>query len=417
MRILFLTNLYPPHDIGGYEQSCQEVAIRLEERGHDVRILTSRYGVKSEIDGVENVHTRRSLYLENDLDYYRPLDFFLRRSAREHTNLQELKQTLEEFRPAVVMVWGMWQLSHYLPYWAEHWMPNRVAYYIGSYWPVDADPHSTYWHLPARQFATELLKKPLRSVAFNRLRREGYPPRLQFEHALCCSKYVRDILVKAGKLPSSSGVLYGGIDPNPFMVPPINGNELKKRPLRLLYFGRLIHDKGVHTAIQAIGLLKQHKLADQIELTILGSGHPEYVAQLRNMVADLDLADRVHFIDKVSRSEVPDWLRRFDVFLFTSIWPEPFGRTIVEAMAAGLIVIGSDVGGSQEIFQEGYDSKLLFQPEDYEALADRITQLINDAERRNRLAQLGRQLVLQRFTLRHMVDQIESHLFEIASQD
>ena len=189
--------------------------------------------------------------------------------------------------------------------------------------------------------------------------------------------------------------------------------EPEKRSLRLLYFGRLIHDKGVHTAVEAMGSLRQSGVLDRVELTILGRGHPEYETYLRRLVADLGITSRVHFIDKVSREEIPKWLGQFDVFLFTSIWPEPFGRTIVEAMAAGLVVVGSNVGGSREIFQEGYDSELLFAPGDHHALAHRITKLIGDPDRRQRLAELGRQLVLQRFTLTHMVNRIESYLLEL----
>ena len=46
MRLLFLSNLYPPYDLGGFEQWCQEVALRLRLRGHAVQVLTSRYGLE-----------------------------------------------------------------------------------------------------------------------------------------------------------------------------------------------------------------------------------------------------------------------------------------------------------------------------------------------------------------------------------
>ena len=53
MRILFLSNFYPPHAIGGYEQWCQEVADRLQARGHVVTVLTSRYGLQPERQAIE----------------------------------------------------------------------------------------------------------------------------------------------------------------------------------------------------------------------------------------------------------------------------------------------------------------------------------------------------------------------------
>lgn len=409
MRILFLSNLYPPYELGGYGQWCQEVTERLRERGHDVRVLTSRYGVGSAIpDDSEGV--TRSLYLEADINYYRPLDFFLKRPTQEYINTYQLRKAIDQFQPDLIMVWGMWNLSLNLPYWAEQWMPGRVVYFISSYWPMDVNPHSQYWQLPARRLVTELIKRPLRALARSQLRK--YPPQLRFEHAVCCSQYVRDTLVQAGKLPPSAGVLYGGSNPEPFLRNIVVSDKAQEGPLRLLYFGRLIHDKGVHTAIEAIGLLKQRGLADHVELTILGSGSPEYENDLQSLVVESDIGDRVHFADRVPRDEIPHWLGRFDVYLFTSIWPEPMARSVMEAMAAGLLVIGSEVGGQVEMLANEQNA-LTFKAEDAASLANHIVHVLDDPSLRLRLARSGQQMVLERFTLQRMVDDIEAYLSQV----
>ncbi len=67
------------------------------------------------------------------------------------------------------------------------------------------------------------------------------------------------------------------------------------------------------------------------------------------MVASLGLSKQVEFVRQVPRTEIPQWLGGFDLFLFTSIWPEPMARSVMEAMAAGLLVIGSAVGGQMEM--------------------------------------------------------------------
>lgn len=409
MRILFLTNMYPPHDIGGYEQVCQEVAQGLKARGHTIKILTSRYGTRSS-NGEGDVI--RSLHLQADLNYYRPADFFLRRLSQERFNRDALRATVDEFAPDVVVVWGMYLLSHSLPYWLEQWMPNRVVYYICSYWPTDEDPHRFYWKLASRRKVVEQIKRPLRSLVLSQLDKEKYPPRLQFARAICCSEYVRDRLVAAGKIPASSEVLYNGIDPSPFEGDGIHKSPSNDAPLRMLYFGRLIEDKGVHIAIQALGILNQQGLAAKTELTILGSGHPDYEARLHSMVSDLGVRNQVRFAGKVSRNEVPAELNKYDVFLFTSIWPEPFGRTIVEAMFAGLTVIGSDVGGSREIFSQ-YDADLLYPAGDASALAARIALLLYGFKDKQKLAQRGRLLALERFTLSTMLTGFENYLLHL----
>lgn len=406
--------MYPPYDIGGYEQICQEVSGSLKDRGHIVKILTSRYGVVSPPNGKDDVI--RSLYLQADLNYYRPLDFFLNRSSREKFNRFQLQSVVESFSPEVIVVWGMYLLSWNLPYWLEQWAPERVVYYMASYWPTDDDPHHIYWRLKAKRWITEQIKRPLRSLALSKLQTEQYPPSLKFNRTLCCSEYVKIRLATDGAISSDSEVLYIGINPEPFLSSASLSQPSGTGPLRMLYFGRLIEDKGVHTAIQALGILKKQGFSEQVELTVLGSGHPEYEARLHSMVFESGLGEQVKFADKISRDAVPAVLNQFDVFLFTSIWPEPFGRTIIEAMLAGLIVIGSDVGGSREIFTE-YDSDLLYPAGDADGLASRIALLLSGSKDKGELIRRGKSLALERFSLDSMVMGLEEYLLNVVASN
>ena len=410
MRLLFLTNLYPPHEIGGYEQWCQEVAVRLRAKGHSVSILTSRLRRVDLPDSEPDVI--RTLHLQADLYQYRPIDFFLKRAGQERFNKRELRRVIDEINPELLVVWGMWNLSLNLPYWAEQWMPGRVAYFVSSYWPDDIDIHAEYWRLPGNRALTELCKKPARALAFAQLRREGYPPALAFEHAVCCSHYVRNTLVQAGKLPVQAAVLYGGIDTEPFIRHVEARERFQDNTLNLLFFGTLIPSKGVHVALEALGLLKQRGISEQVSLTILGSGHPDYEARLHTMVDTLGLQGNVHFVKRIPRDEIPLWLSRCDVFLFTSSWAEPMARTVMEAMAAGLLVIGSEVGGQVEMLVNG-ENALTFEAGDAVGLANQIAYVLDEPELRLRLVDAGRNQVLERFTLERMVDNMETWLGSI----
>jgi glycosyltransferase involved in cell wall biosynthesis len=208
--------------------------------------------------------------------------------------------------------------------------------------------------------------------------------------------------------------LYGGIDPEPFLAEP-DGAHFEAGKVRLLYFGRLLPQKGVHTAIEALGLLHQWGEAEGVSLTLLGDGHPQYEAQLRALAAEQQVADRVIFAGRVGRNEIPIWLPNFDIFLFTSTWPEPFGRTIVEAMAAGLVVIGSTVGGSSEIF-EHYAPDLLFQPEDAETLAAHIGRVRHNQQLQREMVRRGRQVVCDYFTHERMAENFERWLLQLYHQ-
>ena len=414
MRILCVSNQYPPYEMGGYEQLCREVTDDLRSRGHAVHVLTSRYGVKSD-DEIRSGDVTRSLHLTTDLNYYKPLDFFVSFSSRERRNLAELRHSIADFRPDVIMFWGMFALSHNLPYWAEQWMPGRVTYYMASYWPKDEDPHASYWKSPANHRVMEWIKRPLRAAALVKLRRARYPPRLQFEHVVCCSEYVRDALEHAGKLPAHARVLYCGVDPTPYQAVKRTTDVASNHVVRLLYFGRLVPEKGVHTAIEAVGVLKGRGLANRLELTILGDGHPDYKALLHRRVTELGIEEHVHFSGKVARDDIPEQLSGFDVYLFTSTWPEPFARTIIEAMMAGLVVIGSDVGGSRELFQH-YDREMLFRPEDAQGLAERITRVMSDPELVRRLSESGRRLACERFSILQLTTGIEAFLADVCGR-
>ncbi len=405
MRILFLSNFYPPHDLGGLEQLCYEVAVGLQRRGHHICVLTSRFGVDGKKDDGNVI---RSLYLQTDIHFYRPVDFLVRRSGQERSNFAELHRAMESFNPEFIVTWGMWNMSPNLPYWAEQALPGRVAYYLASYWPSDPDVHENYWSAPARRGITEQIKRPLRRLALAQLRREGYPPKLQFRHAMCCSQYVRDTLVNSGHLPENTGVIYNGIDPEPFLQPSAS-RGLEKKPVRLLYFGGLLPHKGVRTAVEAMGILEQRGYLDGVDLTLIGSGHPEYEDELKKLVHSLNLENKVHFVGRISRDEIPQWLGRFDIDLFTSIWPEPLARTVMEAMAAGLLVLGTRVGGQAEMLVDGQNA-LCFQPEDAAGLADQIIHVLSNPSDRFKLAQAGQQMVLEKFTLRRMVDNFEGWL-------
>lgn len=409
MRLLFLSNFYPPQAIGGYEQWCHEVALALQERGHQVSVLTSRYGLEHERAAADSPSVRRKLHLMSGLDYYEPLRFFTHWRAEEAYNRRALLAAIDIAQPDLVLVWGMWNLSLNLPYWAEQRLPGRVAYYLSSYWPIDQDAHRAFWDLPANSRMGHLLKQPLRSWARRLLAAAEYPPKLQFCHAVCCSQYVRDTLVAAAAVPAQAAVLHGGTDPKPFVAmarqrkPDMNGR------LRFLYFGRLVHDKGVHTILEALAILQSQIDLSKLRLTVLGSGHPDYEAYLHQLVREYQLAGSVDFVSQVERKEVPAWLGRHDVYLFTSIWAEPMARSVMEALAADMLVIGSEVGGQTEMLRDEVNS-LTFPPADPHGLASRMAEALAQPEQRAILAAAGQAMVLRDFTLDRMVTNIETWL-------
>jgi glycogen synthase len=409
MRILFLSNFFPPARPGGYTQWCHEVAERMAKHGHTIGVLTSNHEKTKATVEEENIH--RLLHLEGDLAYYRPLDFFTRWQTQHRENLVFLERTVQEFAPDLIFVWGMWALSQALPARAEQLLPGRVVYYLSDYWPSATDMHTAYWRSPTRRGLMQMPKHVLSKVAMSMLDKERQPP-LRLEQVICVSARVRDLLVAAGLPIQHAHVIHGGTDIERFLN--VRKRDYAPGQLKLLYAGQLVQHKGVHTALEAMARLVNERKLKQITLTLVGSGHPDYEASLHGLVQREHLHDFVKFHKPVSKDEMPSILQQSDVLIFPSIYEEPLARMTQEAMASGLVVIGTTTGGTKEILKEG-ETGLTFAPGDADGLADQVSRLISNPDLYSRLAEAGRRTVLENFTLDKMVKSIELYLQEVIS--
>ncbi|HSL29850.1 MAG TPA: glycosyltransferase family 4 protein [Anaerolineales bacterium] len=404
MRILFLSNFFPPARPGGYTQWCHEVAVHLAERGHTIGVLTSRYERAKAPASEQNIY--RLLHLEGDLDYYQPLHFFTRWQPQHRENLVFLEQTVRHFDPDLIFVWGMWALSKALPALAEQLLPGRVVYYLSDYWLSAMDMHTTYWQTPVQHWFMKPAKSVLSKVATSMLAKEAQPD-LQLEQVICVSGRVRDLLVEAGFPIQHAHIVHGGTDVERFLG--ARKPDYRSGQLKLLYAGQLAHHKGVHTAIEAMARLVHKGKMNRISLTLIGAGHPDYEAFLRHLAERENLLDFVTFHKPVPKDKMPSILQQFDVLIFPSIYEEPLARMTQEAMASGLVVVGTTTGGTKEILKDG-ETGLAFAPEDVDGLVKQVTRLSLDPDLRCRLASAGRQSVFENFTLDKMVKEIEVYL-------
>jgi glycosyltransferase involved in cell wall biosynthesis len=398
MRFLFLTNFYPPIDFGGWEQWCQEVADAFIARGHQVEILTSRY--QRERVTTSEPHVRRLLHLETDMYHYRPQDFLLL-PLHDRENRQHLERAIADMQPDAVVVWGMWLLNSELAAWAEELCPGRVAYYLCGFWPIPQegrDPHTEYWSQRPQPFRGVAL------AALKRQRRAG--PQLQ--HVACVSQFVLDRYRRYEMVDSDATVIYGGIDIDKFHrdLNATDGGAATASPLRLLFTGLISPQKGADTAVQAVLKLSARHSPDQIHLTLVGGGHPDFVANLQQFIGDHGLEPYVTFHGKVAKEQMPAILRAYDVLLFTSAWEEPLARVMMEGMAAGLALISTTTGGSGEAVKDNMNG-LAFEVGNADDLAHQIERLLTEPELLQRLARAGQQTAITRFNLTRMVDELE----------
>jgi glycogen(starch) synthase len=414
MRILFLSNFYPPFTRGGYEQWCQEVASELSKRGHDVRVLTSRSPDGNNLWIGDEIPIHRLLHLEVEGGLIQTTIRLLKDRKRfEQENLDSTQRLIKDFQPDVAFVWGMWNVPRSVPAMVEQLLRGRVAYYICDYWLSLRSSYIQRWQEPSNRMLTRVPKQLLGRHFLHQLEKENRP-RLELEHPICVSRAVQKLLVESGVPIHHAQVIHGGTQVDDFSaVASRNKKRENNIPLRLLYAGRLSAEKGVHTAIHALGLIVNRYDSD-ITLDIVGEGDPSYFDALKSNVQRNNLNRNIRFFGSVDRSEIPAVLTRYDSLIFPSEWEEPFARIVLEAMASGLVVIGTTTGGTTEILIEG-ETGLTFPPGDVHALASQIERLYSNAEFGSLLAETGQQLVWDKFTFTRMVDQLESALKSICA--
>jgi glycogen synthase len=414
MRLLFLSNYYPPFAIGGYEQWCHEVAVELISRGHDVRVLSSRASGNGRSSSVEGVQVHRSLRLEVEGGVVEAsVQLLRRRILGERANMEQVRQLIDDFRPDAGLIWGMWNVPHSVPALVEQLLPGRVAYYFCDYWPSLANAYLQHWQAPAARWVTRWPKSIMASL-FGATQAAQDRPSLRFEHPICVSQAVRSLLVQSGVPVKHARIVHGGIHVDSAN----NGSAHKRRAdgsrgLSLLYLGRLVPEKGVHTAISALGSLPAES-RDLVTLDIIGRGDARYERHLRALARELGPQQPVRFRGSVPPDQVSRIMPEYDALVFPSEWEEPFARTVLEGMAAGLTVIGTTTGGTGEVLVEG-ETGLTFPAGDAGALATQIHRLIREPELGRELARTATGRVEQQFTVGRMVDEMEDALRRVAN--
>jgi glycosyltransferase involved in cell wall biosynthesis len=217
---------------------------------------------------------------------------------------------------------------------------------------------------------------------------------LHTAHIISANPDVEDVIRRKGYRGTSSALYVYGVDPNIYAPQPRAPRA--DGQIVIGYFGRLIFDKGLGVLIQAMT-----HLPEGYRLRLIGSG-PDH-DRLQKLADDQGVTDRVEFLPAVRTGEVPKAMAEFDIFVLPSLtrpnWKEQFGRVLIEAMACGVPVIGSDSG---EIPRVVADAGLITPEGDATALAAAIRRLGDDTDLRARYARLGREHVLAHHTLEHV---------------
>lgn len=171
------------------------------------------------------------------------------------------------------------------------------------------------------------------------------------DKVIAISSAVRSSLIDCfGLKENKICVVHNGVDLSRFKS---NYNCEMHNPIRLLYVGRLVKEKGVQNILFALSKLSEK--IDNWSFDVVGEG--EYRNNLEEYTKKLGLTRRVQFLG--TRDDIPEILEKHDIFVHMPAYEEGFGITIIEAMAAGLVCVCAGRGGIPEIIENNISGILV----------------------------------------------------------
>jgi len=171
----------------------------------------------------------------------------------------------------------------------------------------------------------------------------------------------------------------------------------------LACIGRIEEQKGQEYLISAM----QH--AANAKLLFAGRADETYLQRIKTLCNEHGVSDRVIFAGQ--RNDIPALLRSSDILVFPTL-TEAFSRVILEAMAAAKPVVATDTGGNAEAVIDT-ETGFLVRAQDTAALAEKISNLINNKEKRLLMGMAGRRRVEEKFDIRKIAGQIEDEYCEL----
>ena len=215
---------------------------------------------------------------------------------------------------------------------------------------------------------------------------------------IAISNFMKCLLVSQGVIPEKIEVIYNPIG-SMFTEAPIQqsgqGSEQGQPDtvgICVLAAGRLYREKGFDVLLQALPRVVAE--SPDVRVTIAGTGPQE--KHLRDLAQRLDLGQYVKFAGRVPFREMPTLFAHADIVVVPSVFMEPMGRTVLEAMAQGRAVIASAVGAIPELVDDGV-SGWLVPPCNPEVLSEAMLTLLSDHRLRMSIGKKARQNIVDNF--------------------
>jgi glycosyltransferase involved in cell wall biosynthesis len=310
---------------------------------------------------------------------------------------RQVRATLERLRPDLIIAWNLYMASA-APLLAARGLPAPLVAHPADMWLVySLDALGAL--IPANNRRQRWFLRAVETFVQPVLKRLARP-----DYLLAVSEFIRQLHTERGYPTAQSRATWLGVhtdrfprSPHPF---PAEG------PWRLVFAGQLWAGKGPQVAIEAVHLLRQRSGLPPVELDLFGGGAEHYQNYLRGLVRERGLEECVRVRGFTPQGELAQAFRGGSLFLFCSIWDEPFSGGLLEAMATGLPTIATTAGGTLEAVRHEENS-LVVPPDDPQALADAIARLMGDPALYARIGAQAAHEVAGRWSFDAYIDRLE----------
>lgn len=405
MRILMLSEFYPPM-IGGTERHVQTLARELVRRGHHVAVATLEHKGSPAFENDEGVYVYRLTGWHSALTpFYQDSAHHFHPPLPDPGVMAGLRRVVEQERPEIVHA-RKWMTYSFAS--LKSWSKAKFVVTMHDY--SLCCPTVTYLHNGRACTGSEYLKclkcasthyggKGKALLLTSGLKVSSYLHRYVDKY-IAVSTAVRDACQNVtGKPPRPIEVV-------PTFIPDTVVDEALsiERPAYLppndnylLFVGRQDASKGLDVLLEAY-----KGLSHLAPLVLMLSNFGEISRKF---------PDGVTVVSNVPHAQVMRGWMHCAIGVVPSIWPEPFGQVVVEAMMCGKPVVASAVGGIPDIILNG-ESGLLVEPGDADSLREALRELLLDADKRARMGKVGQQRAHQ-FTVGTVANRIEQIYAEL----
>jgi len=368
MRIMLATEWLPP-DIGGVARHVDDLAKKLSERGHKVAVITRKK---------RRINKHYEVYEIDKLNY-------LRIFSGIRTNFP-IRRILKNFEPDIVH-------SHHaftpIPLFALRAAKNLNL-------PTILTNHSAYF------YEYNYILKTLGYIGF------PFKTFIEKSDAIISVSKISANFIQQFAPRKRILIIPNGVDVNHFR--PIHKKD-DDSEFVILFVSRIVRRKGLHLLVESLRYLK--KDIPNIKLVIVGEGtFEEYI---RRRVYDLDLKKNVKFMGKIKDKELPAVYNNADLFVLPSLYGESFGIVVLEAMASGVPVIVSNIGGLKEIVNNLVDG-ILLEKNDPKEIYEKIMILYKNPDLRRYLSKNARRKVEEKYDWNKIICNIEKIYIEILEE-